>query len=347
MIDILLLLVILALIIHLPNLEGNYLEQDNTIYLRGICAIFVVLHHISQYINTGNFSNYLIFMGRYAVGVFFFLSGYALLTQLNKSKNYLKNFFVKRVLSLVIPYLIFSIIYYTSYKLRVDLNYSIFEIAKNFPKYDVVVANGWFMISIIVAYLSFYCSFRLIKNKDIALITTIILFGLYNYLMFKEGYKIHWYDAILTFPLGLVWARFKSQIDNILYRYSKFIILLGLINLFIWHNHAIWIDKLGITRDIIKVGIMNITVCSFVVFVMLLLVKLNIKNPIFKWIGKYSLELYLIHGLFIQLFKPKYSSHLTDFIFGIKVISFSIVCAVILSYLVKFITKKILHPFFT
>lgn len=347
MIDILLLLVIAGLIVHLPNLEGNYLNQDNTIYLRGICAIFVVLHHISQYISTGNFFNYLIFMGRYAVGVFFFLSGYALLTQFNKSKDYLKKFFSKRILNLVIPYLIFALIYFIFYKVRVDSNYSLITIMQHFPKNDVVVSNGWFMVSIIVAYLLFYLSFRLIKNKDIALMMTIILFSIYNYFLFKDGYGFHWYASALTFPLGLVWSRFKTQIDIVLYRYSKFIVLIGLIHLFVWHNHAIWIDKLGITRDIIKVGIMNITVCSFVMFVMFLLVKLNIKNPIFKWIGNYSLELYLIHGLFIQLFKPKYSSHLTDFIFGIKVISFSIVCAVILSYLVKFITKKILHPFFT
>lgn len=347
MIDILLLLVFIGLIVHLPNLEGNSLNQDNTIYLRGIAAIFVVLHHISLYVETGNMFNYLVFMGRYAVGIFFFLSGYALLTQLNRSQNYLKRFFTKRILNLVIPYFIFAIIYFIFYKVRVDSSYSLSSIIQNFPKNDAVVANGWFMISIVIAYLLFYISFRLIKNKDIALIFCVLLFSIYNYFLYKDGYGFHWYNSFLAFPLGLVWARFKSQIDAVLYRYSKFIILLGLINLFIWHNHAIWMDKLGITRDVIKVGIMNITVCSFVMFVMFLLVKLNIKNPIFKWVGKYSLELYLIHGLFIQLFKPKYSSHLTDFIFGIKVISFSIVCAVILSYLVKFITKKILHPFIT
>ena len=88
--------------------EEEYLSLEYTKYLKGILALVVVFCHI-QYdrINLPIFKvfNY---VGNFAVALFFFLSGYGLMSQyVKKGNKYLQGFFRKRILKLIIIYLVF------------------------------------------------------------------------------------------------------------------------------------------------------------------------------------------------------------------------------------------------
>ena len=91
-------LILFSVFVYLiPGNDKDYLAVQSTSGMKGIMAIMIIFHHISQHVTTGiTFSNFN-YMGWYIVSVFFFLSGYGLYTQFTIKDNYLYNFFKKRV----------------------------------------------------------------------------------------------------------------------------------------------------------------------------------------------------------------------------------------------------------
>ena len=78
------------------NVDKNALSLQNTSALRGICAIEIMLGHIG--ISTRNiiqFPNKK--AGILFVGLFLMISGYGLMFGLDNKKDYLKNFWPKRL----------------------------------------------------------------------------------------------------------------------------------------------------------------------------------------------------------------------------------------------------------
>uniref|UniRef100_UPI0025E189D8 acyltransferase family protein n=1 Tax=uncultured Streptococcus sp. TaxID=83427 RepID=UPI0025E189D8 len=108
--DIIILLLITLLIYLLPQ-NKEYLNVKSTSGLRGFLAIGIIFHHLSQWVTSGDeFSNFS-YMGTYIVSIFFFLSGYGLYIQTKVKPDYLTNFFRKRLLKILIPFVFISGIY--------------------------------------------------------------------------------------------------------------------------------------------------------------------------------------------------------------------------------------------
>ena len=79
-------------------------------------------------------------------------------------------------------------------------------------------------------------------------------------------------------------------------------------------------------------GWQSLAVISFCLVIMLFSMKIKCSNPVLSFLGKISLELYLIHGLFIQLFKGQLCMIQNDFLFIAAVLICSVVSAAILYY---------------
>ena len=86
------------------KLREDSLSLDAMTSLKGLMAICVILHHISQKAAFQQTKTIPIFehIGFLFVGVFFFCSGYGLYKSFSTKENYLKGFLKKRVLPIVI-----------------------------------------------------------------------------------------------------------------------------------------------------------------------------------------------------------------------------------------------------
>ena len=108
--DIFILLLIITLIYLLP-VNNDYLGVNSTNGLKGLLALGIVFHHLSQWVTTGTeFVNFK-YMGTYIVSVFFFISGYGLYVQNNRKEDYLDNFLSKRLSKILTPFIAISSIY--------------------------------------------------------------------------------------------------------------------------------------------------------------------------------------------------------------------------------------------
>ena len=149
-------LILFSVFVYLiPGNDKDYLAVQSTSGMKGIMAIMIIFHHISQHVTTGiTFSNFN-YMGWYIVSVFFFLSGYGLYTQFTIKDNYLYNFFKKRVFKLLYRYLLLIIIYLIYRVIKGEnINFQFF--INLFRKNDTIIYYGWFINAILILYITFY-----------------------------------------------------------------------------------------------------------------------------------------------------------------------------------------------
>ena len=82
----------------------DYFSRPVTESLKGYLALGVLLHHIHLSTNIIDHDTVLGFflgcLGNYCVSLFFFISGYGLLTSYNRNRGYLRNYQRNRVLPL-------------------------------------------------------------------------------------------------------------------------------------------------------------------------------------------------------------------------------------------------------
>ena len=330
-------LLLISILIYLLPINNDYLGVKSTTGVKGFLAIGIIFHHLSQWVTTGEeFSNFG-YMGTYIVSVFFFLSGYGLYVQNGRKENYLDNFLVKRLSKVLIPFIVISSIYLIYRRMNGQVLSSVYFIDL-FKKGSTVIYNGWFVDIIILMYIFFYISFTVFSNKKIAILVNTVFIIFYIVLAIKLEYGFWWYDSSLPFVLGLIWAKNKKYIDEILNKYY-FIILVCITGLlFTFHQYSFILKKLNLVDSYSYALAANIDNIIFTIFFVLTMRKIDFSNSRLLFLGKISFELYMIHGLVMSIFGKYFvTSRLNDVIFTILVL----IVSISLAWLINLIIKKI------
>ena len=340
--DIFILLLISLFVYLIPRTDVDYLSNKSTKSLKGLLALLIIFHHISQKITTGeNFSNFE-YMGRYIVALFFFLSGYGLYFQYSNNATYMENFLKKRLVRIFIPFFVFIVIY-VIYRatlgevVNVDFFLSFWEDHSN------IIYNGWFINSIIVLYVIFYISFKS-KDTKIAVFKLVFLTLVY---IFWKAYQDHgdWeYVSIMAFLLGIFWMKYRVSIDKFIEKkYFIFLISFSIL-MYVFRHYEDIMKDIGITNRYVYYGIVgNLCTMVFVVYFLLLTNKLNFSNKYLDFLGDISFEIYMIHGLVMHyLGKFFVSSGVNDILYTIVVLFVSIVSAYYIKKLIIVLETNIM-----
>lgn len=179
------------------------------------------------------------------------------------------------------------------------------------------------------------------ENKRVAIIINSIFIIIYIIVAIKLHYSFWWYNSILTFILGLVWAKNKDKIDEVIDN-NLFIILVGAtFFMFVFHNYDIVLIKLGFTSSYMYALAANMDNLIFTLYFTLLVKNINFENKYLLALGRISFELYMIHGLVIQYFARYYiSSKVNDVIFTVIVLVVSIILAKLINFGIKKVMVK-------
>ena len=339
--DIVILLLITLLLYLLPQ-NKEYLNVKSTSGLRGFLALGIIFHHISPLVKTGEeFSNFS-YMGTYIVSIFFFLSAYGLYVQNESRENYLDNFLVKRLSKIIVPFFIISLIYmfyrFVNGQL-IDLNFFI----NLFKQGSTIIYNGWFVDIIILMYIFFYLSFKFFQNKFLSIVFNTIFIICYICLAIKLGYNFWWYNSVLAFAIGLIWAKNQNKIDRFLEKYYFIVIVLVTVLLFVSHRYDILLKYLHIEDSYSYALTANLDNIIFTIyFIIVFLKKINFSNVYLNLIGRISFELYMIHGLVISMLAKIFvSSRVNDVLFTLFVLIISLILAWIVNKIDKRIIQKV------
>lgn len=340
--DIFILLLISLFVYLIPKTDVDYLSNKSTKSLKGLLALLIIFHHISQKITTGeNFSNFE-YMGRYIVALFFFLSGYGLYFQYRNNATYMENFLKKRLVRIFIPFFVFIVIY-VIYRATLGEVVNVDFFLSFWKDHSNIIYNGWFINSIIVLYVIFYVSF---VNKDSKISEYKLVFLTLVYIFWK-AYQDHgdWeYVSIMAFLLGVFWMKNRVSIDKLLEK-NYFIFLVSFsILMYVFHYYEDIMKNIGITNKYVYYGIVgNLCTMVFIVYFILLSNKLNFSNKYLDFLGDISFEIYMIHGLVMHyLGKFFVSSGVNDVLYTIVVLFVSIVFAYYIKKLIIVLEKNIM-----
>lgn len=306
--------------------EKTALNYSNTVAIRGICAIEIMLGHIGIALP----NQILLFPFRKAgiliVGIFFFFSGYGLMYSLENKKNYLTGFLRKRLTAILVPTFFVCILAILLYYAILGENNSILQ-ACIFS----IESINWYVWEILGCYVLFYLVYRFLSKESafVFIAALSVIFVCFSYI---AGLSNPWYGSTLCFPLGL-WAA-SNQTE------------------FLKWNVKHWIGKTAVLGIVLSVSIIlffilpersisgaiisrNVASLSFCCIVTILLRKIKIGNKLTEFLGKISFEIYLVHPLVISIYLSNRIQMKNDILYTIAVIGTSIFSALALNKIVS------------
>lgn len=342
-------------------------DRDQTKMLQAVACIGVIMHHVTQEI-TGFGWIYkgpitiMSSMGILFTSLFFFSSGYGLIVSEYGKDDYLKGFLRHRLPTVLVPFFIANIIYILVLSNFYGITFPTGETYKYVLGLILINGNGWYIVEIVILYMAFYILFRLIKNKDIALLLLclctvglmILSYGSGHDSAFSLGshwFKGEWwYNATTVFIMGMLIARFKDSV----YAFAKkryYVNLLVTSILFaivfvveenVLMTYGYYIDSIsidGINGKLLTFTAQSVLCVVFTWLIILINLKINIGNRCIRFLGAISIEVFLIHGLFLNHIAA--DMHLNDFVLYAVIIVCGVTAGAIIHVIDKFILRII------
>ena len=312
-----------------PRGEWNeeYTSREQTKILTGIMALGVAFHHLAQktcapWISAARIHglDFFLDLGYLFVSVFLFCSGLGLYRSLHSKPGYLKGFFRRRILPVVIAFYLSEFIY-TAVRLLMGQRMKAADILWYLSGLHMSNTYSWYVIVIPFFYLAFWAAFRFCRREGAAIALVFVFTLAYTVLGALIDHQDvwwmrgeWWYNSIILFPMGLLFGRFEKPVTRF-FRKGYWVWLLltfaGVILLFMqseWLNNHVWGyygeygDRLKVPHRLMSAGGQWLVCLAFVTFCFLLMMKVKLGNKALAWFGAMSLEFYLMHGLFVELF---------------------------------------------
>lgn len=294
---------------------------ENVDYVKGIMIFLMVMFHIN-YIESIQPVTGIVYA--FHMPVFLFYSGYFLSVS-KPLKTRLYNIFR----SLIIPYIIFEVLYllmlYFAGALGFNFSNKIDNFSLSLLLYRIFVCPigaYWYLHTIIICMLAVYIVDRFIKDTMTAVITTGILFFVLS--LTVEGIK---FENTLFFILGYYFKRNNISIPSGLISLVAAVIIAYLTFSTIERGST---ASIGLT----------ILIISFLYALYDLTKRYQITN-IFTYLGRNTLIIVLIHPIFLNLFKLSLKWFQVIDSSGLVYVFINTIFTIAVSILISFIMDKL------
>ena len=306
----------------------EYTSLKQTKMLQGIAALGIALHHMAQKtcapwhpsVYTVHGLDFFVPIGYMLVGLFLFCSGLGLYRSLKSKPDYLKGFFRRRILPIIIAFYLSEFIY-TGIRLLMGEKMNLTTVLWYLSGLHMANFNAWYVVVIPFFYLAFWAAFRFCKREGTA-IAWVFLFTLAYTVAgalidHQDDWWMRgewWYNSIILFPLGLLFGKFEKQVTGFFKKGYWFWLLFFFAGIFLvfqqsewlvngpWGYYGEWGDRLKVQHRLMSAGIQWVSAFFFTVFCFLLMMKVRLGNKALAWLGGMTLEFYLMHGIFVELF---------------------------------------------
>lgn len=315
------------------------ISKNDTVCLKGIMAILVLIHNIYQV--SGIFHESILAavfqdLGYVAVAVFFFLSGYGLSISYRQKKDvYMREFLRNRILVLYCNVL-FLIALYTVFELVLG-NVVVWQVLLTSLTYgETVIRLGWYLQASLILYLAFYFIFRTQKSDIWKYNMMLGVVLVYIVICILLQFSPTRYITIIAFNLGMFWD-FKADIiaksfrKKIAFKYVFLAVIFGALFL---------VSHLLETYVLKKILGMLFSLC-FVVLTVLTVQFVKIDCKATRFLGKISMEIYVSQGLFLVLFHEDICYIANPYIYVILVTTCTFLFSVGLNQIFTQMAKRI------
>lgn len=341
------------------NFQEEHFTKNFELPLRGFFTLVIVFHHLSQYLdNPGPFRVFQE-VGILCVAAFFFYSGYGLRKSVLTNHGYFHHFFLRRYIKIFVPFFLCNAIYLFVYYLTGN-RYGIKLSLEYLSGIRLINPQSWYIIVIALFYFVFFLTFRYIRKTAVSfLLLGIFQIAFPTYCMVK-GPGVYWFqgewwfNSSSLFFIGVLIAQFEKQILDFARKwYYPLLLAAALTFLYFFPKSVQVLDKIEplllnehiFVKEMLESWIcfiwQTLAVISFVAFVFLLTLKIRFNNIFLRFLGTHSFELYLIHGLFLEIFRSDRFYIKSDFIYTAVVLIFSLGLTALMYYPFKIISGKL------
>lgn len=295
-------LICLALI--LKNTErvvnGFYDAQisiEDSLCLRGMAASLIIFHHIQQKGYAPSCCVLMGYIGFIMVAIFFFLSGYGLVFGFLHKNDYFKGFLLKHLLSIYLPYWII-----------ITLNniYIIYIKNKEMDFYKLAIeylgiSDIWFVTAIIIFYIVFYISFKIIRPRHLKYLSVLLLLLLYNAICFFTFDLTSYTASTFSFLCGMIWQCKNEWICKKIRKNYTFYCVCFFLLFVVSFTGRLFLAKCSVNNEVFHCIMRNIVSCTFVMWIVIVWQKWKVNSKFFISLGKRSYEIYLTHVLLLPV----------------------------------------------
>ena len=322
------------------------MTQQKTKRIQGLFAVLIIFHHLSQMVSAPWLPDSVrrpglelfVPIGYLLVAFFFFSSGYGLTKSMRFKEDYFDEFFVRRL----------NRVFFVS--IAVDLIYIVLRIYK---QNMALPPNpySWYVYTLIILYAGFFVAFKKQTKASFAVMCLVVL--VYCTACYLLAFGNWWINSVPAFLLGIFMAGRKEERSDL----KRLIIsaVVFALTFFAGEN----IKTFAVTAGFANYGVIN----SAVVFLQmissaafsLLCYYVSFKTPsedsrnvalvilrkVLSFLGSITLEIYLIHGVFVNSFGPFFISNNVKPYHYIKNIPLYVLVVVALTIPLAFGLKKL------
>ena len=300
------------------KITNDVFARDSFQNLKGILALLVLVHHLHQFsgvLSETPLNFPMLMLGHFAVSGFLFMSGFGLLeSYLAKGKDYIRKFPRNRLLTFGVTYMILVCIYFLyEFINRTQIPTSM--IIKTFTYGETIISFGWYLQLSMLLYVVFYLVFKIPEEKHLHSLLMLLFAVLYTGVFMALNYSDFLFTPLCAFLLGMVCSVHKEKIRNFIEKF-KFILAPASLVLFggLFFIYMKTVYTFGeMNRQIlpfrfvylILVYMMDATVLLFMLSLTTIVIKYAsglLFNPVFKYLGVVSLEIYVLQGIVLRLF---------------------------------------------
>lgn len=311
-----------------PKEGPAFFDRVSSKEIQGFLAVFIMLHQTviildQSSVNQGEMM-FFYFYGILAVAFFFFCSGFGLIKRWMTDNSYIKGFMRRRVFTVLVPFFICNYIYLTDALLgniRIGSHFGFGAVICSFFGIFLVNNQMWFAVEIMILYVVFRIVFAKVKKPitGILIMTGVVLLMILTGLLsghsespvmsywFKGEW---WYNTLLMFPLGMIYAYKEERINkiikkayvSILIASSILFVLMDQLHRYLLVEKTIyWTEYYGSAHQILDklagLGQETIFEIIFLILVITLMSAFKFSNIILKFLGKISLEIIMLNYL--------------------------------------------------
>ncbi len=262
--------------------------------------------------------------GPYGVAIFLLFSGYGLAKSAGNQRIGIK-FILKRVIGVYIPYLVMVLLIEgISGGLQTWEDFSDIWYGHNF----------WYMTVLFSFYLAFMAIWLIFVNRNIRAVLIAVFTYVYCNYLYQSGQYDFWYISNIAFAIGVFLALYEPEFVKINNKIKIVLAMIfGIASGYVVYS-ALYIEHIWeMPIEEIRYRILAVTV--FTLFIAFFASVWCFYDPVGKFLGKYSLYLYLSHT-FLFMWTINYF----DYEMGMRFIV-AILITLVVSVLIGMMVTKI------
>ena len=266
----------------------DYISKEQCNAIKGIFILFVFTRHIWPYLSKFGydfsapgdslFMSIDRWLGQLLVVAFLFYSGFGVMESIKrKDKVYIDDMPRKRILNTLLNFDV-AVLVFLVIDLILGVNLKLNTTLLAFTGWTSIGNSNWYIFIILVCYFCTWIGFKLGKG-----LMAFFLLATAYVILFNTKSNPVWYNTFFSFAAGLLYSRFKSQIEPFVHQWYWIVLSACFLVFFAVHtqNYAFY----GL-KD-------NLTSILFALSIVVASMKIKVGNKALIWCGTKLFPLYI------------------------------------------------------